>query len=92
MPRGRPNLFVNRHVLQVIVSREEYDVIRRVVEETRLLRPGFSAGDLMREFIERGLGRYSPEPRPADERQARVRQLHAISRTALELARALKTA
>jgi hypothetical protein len=89
MPRGRPNLFVNRHVLQVIVSREEYDAIRRMA---RLERRGFSTSDLVREFIQQGLGRYAPDPKPTDARSARVRRLRLISRTALELAQELKTA
>ena len=49
--------------------------------------------DLVREFVERGLGKErSMRPKRPIVRTARVRQLYAISRTALELAKAFKTA
>ena len=90
--RGRPQLYVNRHALTIVISKDDYNALCARAEEIALDRPGFGLGDLVREFIQRGLGRHARELRPADERGVRVRQLHAISRTALELAKELKGA
>ena len=69
---------------------EEYDVMGRIVDEAKLEQPSYSMGDLVRDFIQRGLGRTAPAARPLDVRSMRQRQLRAISRTALELAKQLE--
>jgi hypothetical protein len=90
--RGRPKLYASRRTLTLILSADDYDALssraRQVAEE----KPGFSMADLVRHFIERGLAKSAPEPQAIDIHTARVRQLYAISRTALQLAKAFKSA
>lgn len=90
--RGRPQLFVNRHAITVIVPKDDYEALRRKAEGIAADRPGFGIADLVRDAIRRDLGRGTKELRPIDVKSARVRQLRAISRAALELAKALKSA
>jgi hypothetical protein len=90
--RGRPKLYASRRTLTVVLSGDDYDALRARAHLVAEDKPGYSMADLVREFIERGLGKSAPAPRLTDIRTARVRQLYAISRTALELAKAFKTA
>ena len=90
--RGRTRLYANRRALSVILSSDDYDALRARAREIAEDKPGFGMADLVREFVERGLGKSVPAPQPIDVHTARVRQLYAISRTALELAKAFKTA
>jgi hypothetical protein len=90
--RGRPKLYANRRTLTLILSAEDYEAVRNRALRISDDKPGFSMADLVREFIERGLAKNVPSPRPIDVHTARVRKLYAISRSALELAKALKTA
>lgn len=89
MARGRPQLFTNRHVVTVIVSREDFNALRARANEIAIEQPGFGIADLMRDGIPRILGRATPGRKPVDAKTARVRQLRQISRTALELAKTL---
>ena len=89
MARGRPCLFSSRHVVSVIMSREDYSALRARANEIAIDQPGFGVADLMRKNIPHILGRSAPGRRPIDAKTARVRQLRQISRTALELAKSL---
>jgi hypothetical protein len=89
MARGRPQLFTSRHVVTVIVSRDDYNALRARADEIAIERPGFGIADLMRDHIPRILGRAAPGQKPVDAKTARVRQLRQISRTALELAKSI---
>jgi len=89
--RGRPKLYANRRTLTLILSSDDYEALRFRAKQIAEDRPGFGMADLVRDFIGRGLTSVSA-PRPMDAQTARVRQLYAISRSALELAKALKTA
>lgn len=86
--RGRPQLFDNRHALNILISREDYQALRREAEAQRVEQPGFSVGDLVRGYIQAGLGKRAPARR-SDPRAVRIRQLRAIARSALEVAREL---
>lgn len=91
--RGRPQLFANRHAITVIVPKDDYEALRMRAAEAALEHPGFGLADLVRDFIQRGLARDAKKPpRPIDAKSARVRQLRSIARTALELAKSMKTA
>lgn len=90
--RGRPQLFANRHTITVIVPKDDYEALRMRAAEASLEHPGFGLADEVRVAIQRHLGRAAKKPRPVDARSASVRQLHSIARTALELAKSLKTA
>lgn len=89
---GRPKLYASKRAINLVVSADDYNAMRNRARRIAEDRPGYSMADLMREFIERGLTKSGHAPRPIDVHAARVRQLHAISRSALELAKALKTA
>lgn len=89
MARGRPQLFSSRHVVTVIVSREDYNALRARAREIAIDQPGFGIADLMRDHIPRILGRAAPARKPVDQKTARLRQLRQIARTANELAKAL---
>lgn len=89
MARGRPQLFTNRHVVTVIVSREDYNALRARANEIAIDQPGFGIADLMRDHIPRILGRAAPSRKPVDAKTARLRQLRQIARTANELAKSL---
>jgi hypothetical protein len=90
--RGRPKLYASRRTLTLILSTDDYNALRSRAQHIAEDKPGFSMADLVREFVERGLAKNVPAPQPIDVHTARVRQLYAISRSALELAKALKTA
>ena len=87
--RGRPQLFTDRHAISVIVSREDYDALRMRAEQIARDQPGYGIADLLRDAVPIVLKRRTPEPRLTDVRSQRVRQLRQISRTALDLAKAL---
>ena len=89
MARGRPQLFTSRHVVTVIVSRDDYNALRARADQIAIDQPGFGIADLMRDHIPRILGKSAPGRKPVDAKTARVRQLRQISRTALELAKSL---
>jgi hypothetical protein len=88
--RGRPRLFPNRHPLNVLISDEDYRALVTEAARVRRERPGFSVGDLVRGYIRDGMGAKRAAPTRIDSRTAHIRQLRAIARTALEVAKHLK--
>ena len=91
--QGRPQLFPDSRQISVLVSADDYQLLSNLVEHARVGRPGYSFGDLLRTMIRRCLAeepdvarRLRKLPPAAD----RVRRLHAIARSAAELARELE--
>jgi len=89
MARGRPAIFSNRHPLNVLISHEAYQALRREARVIGQDQPGFSVGDLVRDYIARGLGDRAPKPRTIDTKAERVRQLRGIAKSVLKLAEEL---
>jgi hypothetical protein len=91
--QGRPPLYAESRQISVLVSAEDYNQLAELVERGRIeQRPGFSFGDVLRQFIHRGL-KESPRRRrgPLDDpKENTVRRLHAIARTAQKLAREIE--
>lgn len=91
--QGRPQLFPDGHQISVLVSAEDYQALAGLVQKNRIGRPGFSFGDLLRSYIRRCL---AEEPRrrrlvSEDPESNRVRRLHAIARSAHQLAKELES-
>lgn len=83
---GRPLLFANSKQVNVRVTLEDYTAIRTRVETIARMQAGFTIGDLIRDYIHRGLDADGAPRRETDAKAARVRTLRTIGRTALRLA------
>ena len=90
--RGRTKLYASQRPFTLVLSTDVHNALRDRARRLAEDRPGIGMADLVREFIDHGLAKSVPALRPIDAHTARVRQLYAISRSALELAKALKTA
>lgn len=92
--QGRPQLFTTSKQISVLVSGEDYRALTVLLERARVERPGYSYGDLLRTFIHRCLDQEDPDLlKPSRRRlsaaQDRIRRLHAIARSATNLAHEL---
>jgi hypothetical protein len=89
--QGRPQLFRSSKQISVLVSGEDYRALTVLLDRARVERPGYSYGDLLREFIRRCLDQEQDlKPvRKLNPMQDRIRRLHAISRAAARLAQEL---
>lgn len=77
--------------ISVQVSGDDYRILERLVKEARTTQPGYSFGDLLREFIHECLA--GKNVKPPDELSAaeeRVRRLRAIALSVRHLARELE--
>ena len=78
------------HQVGVVIPIEDYRDLRRIVRQAQADDPGYSLGDLLRNYIDRGLKkdrRPSGEPPP---RPSPTRQLNALAHRMRVLAAELK--
>ena len=90
--QGRPQLFPHSKQISVLVSSDDYKVLGGLVEKARVARPGYSFGDLLRDFIRRVLDQEPDLSKPLKKLppgKDRIRRLYAIARQAQRLAREL---
>lgn len=88
--QGRPQLFRSSRQLSVLVSGDDYKALTVLRDRARVGRPGYSFGDLLRDFIHRCLEQEDVKPaHKLNSKQDRVRRLHAIARSAVSLAHEL---
>lgn len=91
--QGRPQLFPASRQISVLVSAEDHKLLSNLVEKARVARPGYSYGDLLRAFIRQGLTQdpeVSKRLRKVSPAQDRIRRLHALARTAEDIAHELQ--
>lgn len=94
MTRGRPRVANGKsRQVSVLVPEDEYRLLEQLVQSARVSRPGFTMGDLLRDFVRTCLSEIGENPLPdLSPRESRVRRLHALSRGLTALARELETA
>jgi len=89
--QGRPQLFAKSRQISVLVSADDYHILDGLVQKERVARPGFSFGDLLRDYIRDALKREDTRPLPKLSRgKDQIRRLHAIARSAITLAHELE--
>lgn len=91
--RGRPKISPKSRQVNVLIPEDAYQAMANLVEHARVMRPGYSIGDLMREFIDcrlEQLAENCQRPCKLPVGQDRVRRLHAIARAAVTLAHELE--
>lgn len=88
---GRPQRFPHGRQVSVLVSIDDYRVLRETVDRARVDQPEYTMGDLMRDYIRRCLKQARRVPAGPDPGDSPVRRLktieHQARRLRLELAR-----
>jgi hypothetical protein len=87
---GRPKVLAAGRSINVIVPAEDFHSLRRHVEQIKRDQPGFSMGDLVRDFIRAGMAGNKIRTVDPDPLIENARHLRVAARIAARIARQME--